>query len=693
MGALGFLKLIVSLDKSDVDKGLAKTKKAVADAAKALKGVNLTPLTNLVGLNEFSGALGKLTTKGGLVVGAMAAVAYAFKKVADWAVDLKESASNAGTSIQTYQEIANGLQKLGNHAENAGPLLAKVNMAIAKALSEGGDGELAKSFSDLGISLGDLSKLDTGEVVLKISDGFKSAANSANALAAVGKIAGKSSREMVEFFRSGSAAIKESSDFIWEISGATASNLKTVKDGLYVFWTDVKGLTASALAQLIEGLRSVASTIRWFSDLLGSGFDLTFANEQFIKTNEQIYGMGSTLEDTGGKLGKWGDVAELSAERMAEMAKKVKELNLTIKEGKAEFLDSADKIKFWGGELKDALQEADDYRQKGSMEKELDAIERAQKADQDYRAAQLEGLKEVAKRSEDIWAKEITNAEGAVKEIEKKLKALEETKGPDSKHTKLNDAKLKDLNNQNTYIDSFTDVNKLSRTFAQTPGVQDNALWELGELQTFLKSKNTAKITKLTGENTEEAGKAALGGYYENKEKLTQEHDAAQKKSEDTKALADQGKKDFDLYLENAGKRMQTTIQDLEKTIGKSLTDLATEFDRFSNGLAEAGQKQNAPVTDKDKAKVNVKDDISSLFQGALGILSPGAVDPNAKGTLGIGKTLDQAAQGVSVTSDVKNTVNSSTEYQRISAEKLTAIYDVLSKKGIKVDTASVNVS
>jgi hypothetical protein len=184
------IKVILAAVTAPFKKGLsdakAETKKFKADVEKG---------------GGLFGGLGKIVAGG--------AILAQIKSVIDLGGELRDSADNAGISVEAMQKLQGAFADSGASAEVVTRGIAEMSQAMSEALS--GNEKTRQSFEDLGVSLDDIiEKADNPEqMAIALAEGFKNAADKGRALEALQDILGKSAKRMAAGMRGGGKELEE----------------------------------------------------------------------------------------------------------------------------------------------------------------------------------------------------------------------------------------------------------------------------------------------------------------------------------------------------------------------------------------------------------------------------------------------------------------------------------------------------
>jgi hypothetical protein len=210
------------------------------------------------------------------VVGAGAALYSFVKTSANVADEINKTALAAGVSNEALQRLGYAAAQSGASMEELGVGLRFLSKNMYEA-SKNPKSELAKAFHSLGVSAVDAhgKVRPTADVLLQVSDRFKSIQNPAQKAAMAMQLFGRSGGGLLEFLNSGSAEIQKLGAEIEVMSDIDITNLKAFNDavdGFLYFIGAIKNKVAAELAPVMV-------------DMVASFKDFVTVNKDLIKEN------------------------------------------------------------------------------------------------------------------------------------------------------------------------------------------------------------------------------------------------------------------------------------------------------------------------------------------------------------------------------------------------------------------------
>lgn len=163
---------------------------------------------------EFSG-LGA-TLAASLSVGAFALF---IKSSIDAADKLNDLSKATGVSAGTLGGIGFAAQQAGTDLEGAAKAIGKLNLYIAEAQS--GNAKAVDTFNKLGISINDLKRLKTEDILYKAADAFASFEDDANKAAGANEIFGKSYQSIIPLLDEGGNSLRQNVEYFKQYSGVS----------------------------------------------------------------------------------------------------------------------------------------------------------------------------------------------------------------------------------------------------------------------------------------------------------------------------------------------------------------------------------------------------------------------------------------------------------------------------------------
>jgi len=171
----------LKLDGGDFHATLAKAKSATSAFGTSLAGMAKNKLVGLIG------------------IGALAAEA---KQVIDYAGRINDLSTRLGVSAEALQKLDYAAQLTGGTLDDFVGVLQKLAVNRKKALDDP-DGATARAFAKLGISVEMLKHARLEDLLLKIGDGFKDAADPQALMTEMIEVLGKSSGAVFAAMREG----------------------------------------------------------------------------------------------------------------------------------------------------------------------------------------------------------------------------------------------------------------------------------------------------------------------------------------------------------------------------------------------------------------------------------------------------------------------------------------------------------
>lgn len=280
------LKVVLEIDNQGYIRGIKAAETATDSFSKsAVDGANAAGagFTKLTGVTDRLVA-GMTKLKAVLIGGAFAAFATNSIAAADAIADLAKATE---LSIPKILELQAALQGSGGQAANAGKLITEFYKSIEEAA--GGSDKTQEAFGRLGVSLDDLAKLSTADLMDKTMKGFDNVGSSSEKTALAIQLFGKSmmgvtpsdfAAQMEELrgkFDENAAAVQRAADLNdqWEASViklrlAFLEAFGPILAGVAKLLEDMPNLIIlfKALAAVIIGV-FVATGLRTFISLIG----------------------------------------------------------------------------------------------------------------------------------------------------------------------------------------------------------------------------------------------------------------------------------------------------------------------------------------------------------------------------------------------------------------------------------------
>ena len=179
--------------------------------------------------NQVTGFANRL---GGTLVGAFGfeAIRQGIMSAIDAGDALQDISEKFGVSASKLQMLGNAASVYGSSLDNISAGLNKLSLAQQKAIS--GDEGLQKTFSEVGVSLADLSNMTVEDIFLKISDSFASGANEGRQFVIVNELLGKAQTDLIKVMNQGSGAIMAQGSSMGVWSDETIAALSAASDAL-----------------------------------------------------------------------------------------------------------------------------------------------------------------------------------------------------------------------------------------------------------------------------------------------------------------------------------------------------------------------------------------------------------------------------------------------------------------------------
>ena len=245
--------------------------------------------------NQVTGFASRL---GGTLVGAFGfeAIRQGIMSAIDAGDQLQDISEKFGVSASKLQMLGNAASVYGSSLDNISAGLNKLSLAQQKAIS--GDEGLQKTFSEVGVSLTDLSNMTVEDIFLKISDSFASGANEGRQFVIVNELLGKAQTDLIKVMNQGSEAImaQGSSMGVWSdetIAALSAASdaLKTLQNNFTVFFGNLAIGINSAVERYQDLIEAVYLHIRANRDeQLDAAGRANLYEQSAAKVGDVIYG-------------------------------------------------------------------------------------------------------------------------------------------------------------------------------------------------------------------------------------------------------------------------------------------------------------------------------------------------------------------------------------------------------------------
>lgn len=197
--------------------------------------------------------------------------------------DLSKRTGVSSTALQAYQFAAD---QSGVSIATFGKSLQKLTINLGEAQT--GNGAAIKAFTDLGLSVRELSTLSPQVAFEKIAASIAALPNPAQQAAAAVSLFGKSGVDLVPVFKEGAGFLeqmrKEAEKLNIVLSDEQVGNMATLDDSIAKVSSAFKGLTARVVAELAPALNEAAISLQ---DFLAS-FDANEIAGQLIASFDQL---------------------------------------------------------------------------------------------------------------------------------------------------------------------------------------------------------------------------------------------------------------------------------------------------------------------------------------------------------------------------------------------------------------------
>jgi hypothetical protein len=177
--------------------------------------------------------------------------------------DLSKRTGVSTTALQAYQFAAD---QSGVSIETFGKSLQKLTINLGEA--QNGNANAIKSFSELGLSVDELSRLSPQVAFEKVAAAIAELPNPAQQAAAAVSLFGKSGVDLVPVFQEGAQFLEqmrlEAERLGTVLSTDQVGNLAKLDDSIAKVSASFKGLTARVVAQLAPALTAAADQLATF---------------------------------------------------------------------------------------------------------------------------------------------------------------------------------------------------------------------------------------------------------------------------------------------------------------------------------------------------------------------------------------------------------------------------------------------
>jgi hypothetical protein len=196
--------------------------------------------------------------------------------------DLSKRTGVSSTALQAYQFAAD---QSGVSIETFGKSLQKLTINLGEAQT--GNGAAIKAFTDLGLSVQELSTLSPQVAFEKIAASIAALPNPAQQAAAAVSLFGKSGVDLVPVFQEGAGFLeqmrKEAERLNIVLSDEQVGNMATLNDSIAKVSSSFKGLTSRIISELAPALTEAANS---FAEFLGSLNEREIADQLIASFNE-----------------------------------------------------------------------------------------------------------------------------------------------------------------------------------------------------------------------------------------------------------------------------------------------------------------------------------------------------------------------------------------------------------------------
>lgn len=178
-----------------------------------------------------------------------------FKEVSEEMDRVQKLALRFGESAESIQRVGEAAKLSGSDMETVSKAMVKVNSNAIEAIK--GSGELGDSFNTLGINAKEFVDMPMEEKLLKLAEGYSEGTGSAEKMAAIMKVLGKGSTELIPMLSGGAEELKKLFENATVASQATVDSLAETQEKSEHFYATLKAQTATAFAYVLEWIEKV----------------------------------------------------------------------------------------------------------------------------------------------------------------------------------------------------------------------------------------------------------------------------------------------------------------------------------------------------------------------------------------------------------------------------------------------------
>jgi len=222
----------VGVDNSSVSAGLAAVRNSVDEfkksASESFKDLG----------KDFAGVF------------AAGAIIESLKGIGEQMERVQKLAIRFGESAESIQRVGQAADQNGTDLETVAKAMSKVNTSAVQA--EEGNKGLAQAFDELGINARSFSELPLEEKLLQLSEGYEKAQGSAEKMAAVQKVLGRGSLDLIPLLAQGSAALQNQFDSASVVANEDVQKIAEATEELTKDFDKLKVFGADALAAITD---------------------------------------------------------------------------------------------------------------------------------------------------------------------------------------------------------------------------------------------------------------------------------------------------------------------------------------------------------------------------------------------------------------------------------------------------------
>ena len=204
--------------------------------------------------------LGGITGIAGAAAGAVAAIAMLGKAAVNMAGDLADAADNMDINVEKLQGLQQFFGEGGVSAEKFGAAMASLSGKVQAARD--GNEEARASLEKLGIGFNDLFAMSPDEMIERIADSSKNAADKGQLLADLTDVLGKSAKKMIGPLSQGSDEIDRLGNETVKMSEANVKALDSLGDSFSRLWTNTKATTGNALGWMVDAVKNTTNVLK-----------------------------------------------------------------------------------------------------------------------------------------------------------------------------------------------------------------------------------------------------------------------------------------------------------------------------------------------------------------------------------------------------------------------------------------------